>query len=967
MSEKPTSESDRHTLKIEGLLPVKAVGIECMKESNPETMSPHRYLHKWFARRPTAATRLAVLSSILPEDVTNDELLQLMQVSPRNSEHLNTNISKYVEQKYATWDSGSNNSLSDHYGYDLPLKQTPSDGELGEFHETLLEGWGELPTVLDPTAGGGTIPLEALRYGLPVRANELNPVAWLLNKVILEYASQVGSLENELNHWAEEINNKADEKLSEYFPSSRGDRRPSYYFCTYSIECPSCGYRLPLSNRWWFNKDTASKGHAIRPHPKKDRIEFEHVVLPDDIKKAEFDPSEGTVSRGDAECINCGVVTESETVKELLRNDAFEYELCGVKYINKGKGSRSGYRAATDDDRDAFDKVVNEVESDIDLASLLSTKVPEGRVTNQARSYGIVKWRDMYNSRQLLTHAKYMEAFEETKPEILKQYNDKKSEAILTLLTFGASKMLNRNSRLSPLNIAYAAPETVMGNNNYSFSWQFCENNHLVGNTTYLDNMQSRRGVISCYEEVVDFVSHVDDPDVKIDQGDASDLDYDDSSLPAVVIDPPYGDNVIYSELADFFYVWQKEYLQDIFPKEFAAQLSEKENEAIENTARFDESDLAAENVDSLAELANRDYRSKMANIFKECYRVLQPGGVLSIYFTEKDSEAWDALTMSLIESGFTISATHPISSEMTHRIHTQTKASADTTLLLTCRKPVNPIPPEDRQRTLWDNIKEKTNTVATEKATELFDSDLSLTKTDTIISAFGPTLRVFTENYPVVDKHGDSVRPREALQEARAAVVDVLLDRELEHTLDGVDSLTKWYLLSWLVYERETIPHDEARQLGIGVGVHIDEIKRDTKIWGKSGKNIILKGQIDRVQDFDKLKGGAKRRKRKYPVNPQDVHFDYDINAVHAALNVLDTEGGNTTWNWLKDRNLGDDPVFRRTVKTLIKVLPESHEDHEVLSDLIVGKTGELLDIDIQVFEYEEETEGKSLSDYGA
>jgi adenine-specific DNA methylase len=967
MSEKPTSESDRQSLKIEGLLPVKAVGIECMKESNPETMSPHRYLHKWFARRPTAATRLAVLSSILPEDVTNDELLELMQVAPRNSEHLSTSISKYVEQKYATWESGSNDSLSDHYGYDLPLKQTPSDEELAEFHETLIEGWGDLPTVLDPTAGGGTIPLEALRYGLPVRANELNSVAWLLNKVILEYASQVGSLENELNHWAEEINNKADKKLSEYFPSSRGDRRPSYYFCTYSIECPSCGYRLPLSNRWWFNKDTASKGHAIRPHPKKDRIEFEHVVLPDDVKKSEFDPSEGTVSRGDAECINCGVVTESETVKERLQDGAFEYELCGVKYVNDGKGSRSGYRAATDEDRDAFSKAAEAVESDISLATLLSTKVPKGKKTNEARSYGIAQWRDMYTPRQLLTHAKYKDAFEEVKPEIQGRYDDKKAKAIITLLTFGASKMVNRNSRLSPLNIAYAAPETVMGNNNYSFSWQFCENNHLAGNTSYMENMQSRRGVINCYEKVVDFVKHIEEPDVQVSHGDASRLSCEDSSIQAVVVDPPYGDNIMYSELADFFYVWQKEYLQNTFPQQFATDLSDKESEAVENISKFDEADVEAANADSRTELAEQYYESKMSDIFNECYRALEPGGVLTIYFTEKETEAWDALTMSLINSGFTISATHPITSEMTHRIGMQGSASADTTLLLTCRKPVNPTPPEERQRTLWDSIEEETHTVAVEKATELLDSDLSLTKTDTIISAFGPTLRVFTENYPVVDKHGDPVRPRDALQEARSAVVDVLLDRELEHTLDGVDSLTKWYLLSWLVYERETIPHDEARQLGIGVGVHIDEIKRDTKIWGKSGEDVILKGQADRVQDFDKLKGGAKRRKRKYPVNPQDVHFDYDINAVHSALNVLDTEGGNTTWNWLKDRNLGDDPVFRRTVKTLIKVLPEGHEDHELLSDLIVGKTGDLLDIDVQVFEHREETEGKSLSDYGA
>jgi adenine-specific DNA methylase len=335
------------------------------------------------------------------------------------------------------------------------------------------------------------------------------------------------------------------------------------------------------------------------------------------------------------------------------------------------------------------------------------------------------------------------------------------------------------------------------------------------------------------------------------------------------------------------------------------------------------------------------------------------------VYFTEKEIDAWDSLTMSLIRAGFNITATHPITSEMPQRIGMMGSASADTTLLLTCRKPLDANSHSQRQRTLWSNIEEETRKVAGKKATELLDSDLNLTKTDTIVSAFGPTLRVFTENFPVVDKHGDEIRPKEALQEARAAVIDVLVNRELEHTLDGIDDVTKWYILCWLVYGRDKIPHDEARQLGIGVGVYIDEIKRDTKIWGKSGQDLILKGQSGRAQDFDELKAGGKRRKRKFPVNPQDVNFEYDIDAVHAALNVLETEGGNATWNWLKDRNFADDPVFKRAIKSLINVLPENHEDRELLGDLIVGKTGDLLDIDADVIESNQDTEDSTLTDY--
>lgn len=294
----------------------------------------------------------------------------------------------------------------------------------------------------------------------------------------------------------------------------------------------------------------------------------------------------------------------------------------------------------------------------------------------------------------------------------------------------------------------------------------------------------------------------------------------------------------------------------------------------------------------------------------------------------------------------------------MPQRVGVQGSASADSTLLLTCRKPASDEEIRNRQPTLWSDIREKTRVAARDKATELLDSDLNLTKTDTIISAFGPTLRVFTENYPVVDKHDEIVRPQRALEEARTAVVEVLVDRELEDSLDDVDNLSTWYILSWLVYGRETIPYDDARQLGLGVGVNVDEIKSDTKIWSKSGDKLTLKGQSYRVRDYTALEAGEKRRKRAYPVNPREDTFAYTIDAVHASLNVLNTKGSDFAWNWLNDRGFADQSQFRRTVKSLLQVLPESHEDYNSLVNLVSGETGELLDIDTSSFSRDNQSE---------
>ncbi len=920
-------EDDFRPVKAETILPTKTVGFECLKEANPETMSPHRNIFKWFARRPTAATRLALLASILPEDTTNDELLKLMCIGP--NKEINGSVSDYVLKKYSTKDNREGN-IEEHFGYEYPHRRVPSHDKMDDFHERLREQWGgELPTVLDPTSGGGTIPLESLRYGLPTIANELNPVAWLLNKVILDYAPTVGSIESDVRDWMEEIETKVEKELKQYFPKRNGIV-PDHYYRAYSITCPSCGERLPISNRWYFNRRREA---AVYPVLEDGELEFE-VINPKETETREgYDPTGGSVSGGDAECPFCGVVTERSEIVDLFNNGEFEFEVCGVRY-EKAIGS-TRYHAPSDKDKEAIQKAREKIESDLRLSTLLATERYEGYY-DRAVPYGIKQWRDVYSPRQLLTHAVYLQAFEDVKDDILAQYPKKEGELILTLLSFISIKLIRRNSRLNPITADYGSPDNMLGNNNFSFQWHFGESNLMVGTYSYQSEADN---ILESYEETVDYVEHIEDA-AEVYQGDAGDLPLDDNSLQSVVIDPPYGDNIMYSEIADAFHVWFREYLGDIFVDAFSPPETNKTDEAVENPVIVNPRE-----EQSTAEAARERYEEKMRGIFSEVFRVLQPGGTLTIYFTDKEVNAWDSLTMSIIRSGFIISATHTITSEVPNRIGVQKNASADSTLLLTCRKPKQK--PEQRTPTLWRDIKQETRSVARQKATELLKSDYNLTKTDMIISAFGPTLRVFTQEYPVVDDKDNPVRPKEALTEARAAVTEVIIEHELSGDLEAVDSLTTWYILTWLVYESENIPYDEARQLGLGVGVQIDDIKQKTKIWSKSRDDVVMKGQDYRVRDFTALEAGEKRRKRAYPVDPTETTFDYDIDAVHAALNVLNTKGSEFTWNWLKDRDLQSSTSFKRTIESLTQVLPEEHPDRELLMNLASGETGKLLDID--------------------
>ena len=934
-------------LKIERALPVTAVGIENTKENLPQTMSAHRRIYPWFARRPTAATRLAILASILPADTDNNELLQLMGIGPK--EYFEGDIENYVISRESSLNE-RDGSIEDHFGYDYVHKTIPSEDALSNLHEKIRDSWGgDLPTILDPTAGGGTIPLEAARYGLPTISNELNPVAWLINKVLLEYASDVGSLKSDVEKWATEIHKNASNELEDYYPDRNGVE-PNHYFRAYSILCPSCGHRFPLTNRWWFNE---LKDVAIRPKYREDGFSFEMVEIPDDIPDdEEFDPAEGTVHRGSAECPYCGVVSDRDEVAQLFQEGEFEYEVCGIRFSDEFNGTQ--YHAPTEEDHAAIQRAAEKVESNLQLSTILARDRYIGR-QDRAAPYGIEQWRDMFSPRQLLSHVAYLNAFEDISSKIDEEYSEDTAEAIKVLLSFVATKMIDRNTRLQPIKPKRGSPANLLGNNNFSFKWHFAETNMSAGTLSYLTEMEN---VLGSYEDVVDYLADSETGDTTVLHGDGSDLPLADDSIEAVVVDPPYGDNVMYSEMSDILYVMLREYLNTTFPETFRKEETDKENEAVENPVVAQPS-----GGESKAEAARREYEEKMQGIFSESHRVLQPAGVITIYFTDKDTKAWDSLTMSLIQAGFTITATHTVTSEVPQRIGMRERASADSTLLITCRKPQTP--PSNRAPTLWSDIQERTRRVAKEKANALLDSDLNLTKTDIIIGAFGPTLQVFTEEHPVVDIHDEPVRPHQALEEARVAVTEVLIERELDDSLDTVDGLSRWYILSWLVYGRESIPYDEARQLGMGVGVDIDDMKSETKIWSKSKDMVRIRGQSYRVRDYTALEAGEKRRKRAYPVDPRQDTFDYNIDAVHAALNVIETKGSSFAWNWLNDRNLQDDTSFIRVCESLIQVLPEDDEDYQLLMNLSSGDTGDLLGIDPSRFTSGSEEERTTLDDY--
>lgn len=934
MTDNQTGRDGRPDLKIQDRLPLRTVGIETQRERKDFThLPPQNYVHVWFARRPTPATRLSILSSVLPEEVTNDEMLSWMGIQPNNKPRDKT-IDKHVRDKKLTEDS-RDGAEYEHYGYRKIWRWTPPEDTRSEIHNRVRDAWdGEIPTVLDATAGGGTIPFESLRYDFPTIANELNPVASVILKAVLQHPRVNGDLSEEIRRWGEEINEEVRGELQEYFPTKSNERTLAYLWA-HSIICPDCGLEIPLSPNWWLDKESGSEGVAARPkvQENEDEVEFEIVELPKDFTKSEFNPTEGSISYGKAECPRCNVTVDGDEVKNQAQNEGFGYQLYAVHNEQLQSGDR-GFRSPTQADKEAFEKSSKEVESNIELSTLLSQEIPSGQKTDELHRYGITQWRDLYSPRQLLTHYKYLEIYQSKKDEILKEHPEAEAKAILTFLAIAADKTADYNNWLTSWDASIPKIRNTFDRHDFGFKWSFAENNLIAEGLGYEWTLGN---VIKAYSDLVD-LSGESKGEVSVHQGDAAQLSLDDESIEVVVLDPPYYDNVMYAELSDFFYVWLKNYLGDVYPSFFSSDLTSKDQEAVANPSKFE--GIAGESQ-SKQDLANQDYESMMSDIFSETHRVLDDSGIFTLMFTHKKTEAWDTLTTALIEAGFIVTATHPISTENPHSLHIAGKNSAESTILLASEKRKT----DTEEYTLWNEIQKETRQVARQKARELDEGDVEFTKVDIILASFGPTLEVFTKEYPVVDDEGNDVAPQRALDEARSAVRGYLTEKYLNEGVKDVDPPTEWYLLSWLVFEAQRFPYDEGRRLAIGVGEDLDTLKRTHRMWRKRSGDILLRPHQDRVQDVNKK---PKDRSSRKPVDPDALSFATALDKVHAAMHVYDAKGATEAWNWLNDRNCGSDPAFKSTLEALLRVLPQENGDWEIARNIAAGETGELLDLDL-------------------
>ena len=901
-------------------------------------LPPTYYLHVWWARRPLVASRAAVLASLLPEDADRERFLHAIGIHGDPVE---------ARRRIAVATRAGERLGAAAYGYTRAFKHSLSPDE----HEWLSATIGGAK-VLDPTAGGGSVPFESARLGLETLANDLNPVAVLVEQATLDWPIRFGEeVKASFDRLGQAFVTQVQQRLQGVFPSDgNADTRPDGYLWARTVTCPYCDGLVPLSPNWRLTP--TGVGVRLQPHQSSGPNTDGRLCSFEIVRNA-GEQSEGTVARGDGVCPygDCGRVIDGDEIKRQARAGLMGEQLFAVVYkrrvrtrLKSGKPGRDKwvreYRAPRpeDDNRAEILARLDEKLPDWEAWDMVPSESYDDMFCDRSKIYGVRHWRDLFSPRQLLCHGTSVEVYREMlDTDGASGQLSEVRKAAYGYLALSIDKLLNYNSRMSVWMPTRAVIANTFNRHDFAFCWSYAEMAPLVAGAGY----DWAIGQTSkCIKELLDLIDseagasvslplHTDSEltdrtpqpiTVSCKSGDS--LDHiPDSSVDAVVMDPPYYDNVMYAELSDFFYVWLKRTAGHVFPEHFRRRLTDKDSEAVANPMRF--RGRKGSNA-----LASMDYQDRMAAIFAECRRTLKPDGILTLMFTHKASGAWDALTKGLIEAGFVITASWPINTESSGSLHIKDKAAANSTVLLACR------PREERSATddivYWEHVEPNVAAAVRKRVAEF--QAAGITGVDLYLACFGPALEEFSRHWPLErgtarrrpDAKGKSsqqslpdeewdpyaVTPEDALDVASREVkrwrLQQLTHRKVHADLDAA---TAFFVLAWDTFNAPVFSYDEALRLARAVGTDLDK-QVVNRLAEKNGSNLRLWDSV--------------RRAAKGSLGAVDGSRGM-IDAIHHAARLARNRSLDAARELLAKERVDRDPRFFAALEAVLEVLPVS------------------------------------------
>ncbi|MCC6354941.1 MAG: DUF1156 domain-containing protein [Verrucomicrobiae bacterium] len=917
---------NRPRLLIEDWLPAAAIGVECIRERSTGQQPPDKRLHVWWARRPLVVSRAAVLGSLLPADFPRDRFERLLGFGRPGSE---------LVKIRALMDHGVR--VPGGFNTDRAFKRGLREEDLAEAHAAAKRLFGDDIAVIDPMSGGGSIPLESARLGFKTYANELNPVACTILEATVDYPFRFGpQLAGKARRWGEELVQRIEKRLSPYFPKKGFNTVHAYIFAR-TIPCPDTQHPTPLVPDW----------HLLKPKGSDYRVVAEPIVDKKagtwTVRICEIGSGAGKLKAaplpayggGDGVSLFTGTKIPGDYIKAQAQNGKMGSALYAVA-IKTPNGLE--FQPPTREDIDALaaaEKELARFRPDWEAKGIIPTeKYPAVSSDERPITYGMPRWADFFTPRQLLGIGTMIDELRALRGEIARMEGGDTALAVDLLLAVIIDKFLNHNCSQTRFENTRGVIKGKMDRHDYAQKFTFAEMAPCMAGAGLQWAIEN---CIEGFEDIARLPRRDGASHPEITQGSATTLAHlGDGSIAAVVVDPPYADNVQYSELADFFYVWLKRTQGHRRPEWFSTYLCEHDEEAVVNVSRHR---ADGESAKSAREKAHAFYQDLMRQVFRECHRVLRAEGALTVMFTHKRQEAWEALFSSLVAAGFTITATWPVKTESEHSLHQAKKNAAQSTVILVARKRPPGAGTGYFDEAMREEIRLKARATAERLKTE------GLNAVDQLVGSFGPAMEVYSRHDVVKTDTGEVVGVSAAIDEASEAVSQWRIEQLAGRGFEGVEPEGRFALLCWDVLGAAEFRYNEANLLGKAVGMNVDDLIVAGLVT-KSGDKIKVVPVRDRRRDralepeeADLLgapvAGRRRRRADALKIHPNDPSFRTALDGCHAlALRYIEAGGaaggiGNARELARRQNWQAGGPVGRLT-EALVRAAPEAvrHDD---------------------------------------
>jgi putative DNA methylase len=807
---------------IEVALPLEAINAAGRAEKSVPRKGSPATLHLWWSRKPLGVSRAVLFASLIDDPSSHPDRFPSEEAQAAERERLFELV-----RVLATWDLGASSRL-------LARARAEIEAAVGP----------EAPAVFDPFCGGGAIPLEAARLGLPVLAGDLNPVAVLITKALLDVpapfashqavfapagqgsmldAAPFAGLAADVEHYGRVVRDAVREELRALYPDAVLGGVPQSvisWLWVRVVRCPSpaCGIDMPLASQWWLSKGRNQAAYVL-PRVTNSTVTFEVV-----IGKTDAPESAKTGSGANFRCVRCGALARADYIRSEGVAGRLGLRLMGIQAA-AGSGRRAGR---------VFLSPTPEHEA-VAVAcprpELVRDPPIDGAAGNMP-AFGFTTYGSLATARQLTALTTFSRTIRELHQVVRRDaaaagLSDDASQlhcgghgamayadAVVTYLGLTLSRMSNRMSMMTIHNRANGSVEQSFVQPAYAFYGDFPEANPFSGSTGSWDNS---------LEFVVKTIAGLPKSDSRIEVRRASALDWSPAAPVLISTDPPYYDMFDYAALANYFYTWIRLTLADIWPDVCGPLLSPTDDQLVSSSGRFGGD----------REAGRTHFETMLTECF-ERFRSLQDDRYpLTLYYGYQQSErrdggrastAWESMLASLLDAGFVIKSTWPVRTERPEGVKSSSNALASSVVLVCRRRPVRA--PDASRREFVQALKRELP-----DAVRLLQQG-NIAPVDLAQSAIGPGMAVFSRYTHVVNVDGSSMQVGDAL-----GIINQILDETLAEQEGDFDSDTRWAIAWFDQFGNEAAAYGVAETLSKAKNTSLRRLQEAGIVEAKAGK----------------------------------------------------------------------------------------------------------------------------------